>query len=63
MNYNEEISDIQSDMLNEMPPTYSKVKGNWLWEMFKSFSIKVYELLQLLTDTDSKVIVKALKNQ
>ena len=61
MNYNEEISDIQADMLNEMPSTYSKVKGNWLWEMFKAFSIKVYKLLQLLTDTADKLNVENLK--
>ncbi len=45
MNYNEEIADIQSDMLNEMPSEYSKVKGNWLWEMFKAFSVKIYDFL------------------
>ena len=61
MNYNEDISGIQSDMLNEMPSTYSKVKGNWLWEMFKAFSIKVYELLQLLTDTADKLNVENLE--
>ena len=58
MNYNEEISDIQSEMLNTMPSTYSIVKGNWLWEMFKVFSIKVHELLLLLTDTADKLNVK-----
>ncbi len=61
MNYNEEISNIQADMLNEMPDSYSKVKGNWLWEMFKAFSMKVYELLQLLTDTADKLNVENLK--
>ena len=61
MNYNEEISDIQADMLNEMPSSYSKVKGNWLWEMFKAFAIKIYELLQLLTDTAEKLNVEKLR--
>ncbi len=61
MNYNEEISDIQADMLNEMPSSYSKVKGNWLWEMFKAFAMKIYELLQLLTDTAEKLNVEKLK--
>lgn len=61
MKYNEEISDIQSDMLNQMPSTYSKVKGNWLWEMFKAFSIKIYEFLQLLTDTAAKMDIENLK--
>ncbi len=61
MNYTEEISDIQNDLLGEMPDTYSKVKGTWLWEMFKSFSIKIYELLQLLTDTAGKFNVEKLR--
>lgn len=61
MNYNEEISDIQSDLLNEMPSTYSKIKGCWLWEMFKAFAIKIFELLQLLNDTASKLNVENLQ--
>lgn len=61
MNYNEEISDIQSDLLNEMPNTYSKLKGTWLWEMFKAFAIKIFELLQLLTDTASKLNIENLQ--
>lgn len=61
MNYNEEISDIQSEMLSEMPAEYTKVKGNWLWEMFKAFAIKIYELLGLLTDTADKLDIEKLK--
>lgn len=61
MNYNEEISDIQADMLSEMPDTYSKIKGTWLWEMFKAFSLKIYELLQLLTDTSKKLNIENLQ--
>ncbi len=60
MKYNEEISDIQSDLLSKMPSSYSKVKGTWLWEMMKSYSIKIYELLQLLTDTSEKLNVENL---
>ena len=58
MNYNEEISDIQADMLNEMPSTYSKLKGTWLWEMFKAFAIKIVELLGLFTKTANKRNIK-----
>lgn len=61
MNYNEEISDIQSELLENMPDTYSKIKGTWLWEMFKSFAIKIFELLGLLTDTASKLNVENLQ--
>ena len=61
MKYNEEISDIHSDLLNEMPDTYSKVKGTWLWEMFKAFTLKIYELLKLLTDTAEKLNIEDLK--
>ncbi len=61
MNYNEELSNIQTDMLNEMPNTYSKLKGTWLWEMFKAFSLKIYELLQLLSDTSSKLNIENLQ--
>lgn len=61
MNYNEELSDIQSDMLNEMPNTYSKLKGTWLWEMFKAFAIKIFELLGLLTDTANKLNIENLQ--
>ena len=61
MNYNEELSDIQTDMLNEMPNTYFKLKGTWLWEMFKAFSLKIYELLQLLSDTSSKLNIENLQ--
>lgn len=61
MNYNEELSDIQADLLDEMPDTYSKIKGTWLWEMFKAFAIKLYELLQLLTDTAKKLNVENLQ--
>lgn len=61
MNYNEELSDIQIDMLNEMPNTYFKLKGTWLWEMFKAFSLKIYELLQLLSDTSSKLNIENLQ--
>jgi uncharacterized phage protein gp47/JayE len=61
MNYNEEISEIQSDMLSEMPSTYSKLKGTWLWEMFKAFAMKIYELLQLLTDTADKLNIENLQ--
>lgn len=61
MNYNEKLSDIQADLLDEMPDTYSKIKGTWLWEMFKAFAIKLYELLQLLTDTAKKLNVENLQ--
>ncbi len=61
MNYNEEISDIQSDMLNEMPSTYSKLKGTWLWEMLKAFAIKIFELLGLLSETANKLNIENLK--
>lgn len=61
MNYNEEISDIQNDLLDNMPSTYSKIKGCWLWEMFKAFSIKIFELLQLLTDTSKKLNIENLQ--
>lgn len=61
MNYNEKLSDIQNDLLNEMPESYSKIKGTWLWEMFKSFALKIYELLKLLTDTASKLNVENLQ--
>lgn len=61
MNYNEELSNIQADLLNGMPETYSKLKGTWLWEMFKAFAIKLYELLQLLTDTSKKLNVENLQ--
>ena len=61
MKYNEEISDIQADMLNEMPNTYSKLKGTWLWEMFKAFAIKIFELLGLLTETANKLNIENLQ--
>lgn len=61
MNYNEEISEIQADMLNEMPKTYSKLKGTWLWEMFKAFAIKIFELLGLLTETANKLNIENLQ--
>lgn len=61
MNYNDEINDIQQDLLDNMPDTYSKQKGNWLWEMFKSFAIKIYELLQLLIETSNKLNVENLQ--
>lgn len=61
MNYNEELSNIQSDMISEMPSTYSKMKGTWLWEMFKAFALKIYELLQLLTDTANKLNIENLQ--
>lgn len=61
MNYNEELSTIQADLLDEMPDTYSKIKGTWLWEMFKAFAIKIFELLGLITDTASKLNVENLQ--
>lgn len=61
MKYNEELTDIQNDMLSEMPSTYSKLKGTWLWEMFKAFAIKIFELLGLLTETASKLNIENLK--
>lgn len=61
MKYNEELTDIQNDMLSEMPSTYSKLKGTWLWEMFKAFAIKIFELLGLLTETAEKLNIENLK--
>lgn len=61
MNYNEELSNIQADLLDKMPDTYSKIKGTWLWEMFKAFAIKIFELLGLLTDTAKKLNVENLQ--
>ena len=61
MNYNEEISDIQEDLLENMPSTYSKIKGCWLWEMMKAFALKIYELLMLLTDTAGKLNIENLQ--
>jgi len=61
MNYDEEITDIQNDLLNEIPNTYSKIKGVWLWEIFKAFSLKIHELLQLLTSTAGKLNVDNLQ--
>lgn len=61
MNYNEDVSDIQSDMLNEMPSNYSKIKGTWLWELFKAFAIKIFDLLNLLTDTANKLNIENLQ--
>ena len=48
MKYDDELQDIQSDMLSEMPDSYSKIKGTWLWELFKAVAIKIYELLGLV---------------
>jgi len=59
--YDEELSDIQEGMLDEMPDRYSKIKGTWLWEMFKAFAIKIYELLELLTDTASKLDIENIE--
>lgn len=61
MKYNEEISDIQDDLLENMPSTYSKIKGCWLWEMMKAFALKIYELLMLLTDTAGKLNIENLQ--
>ena len=61
MKYNEELMDIQNDMLSEMPSTYSKLKGTWLWEMFKAFAIKIFELLGLLTETAEKLNIENLQ--
>lgn len=61
MNYDEEVSDIQSDLLAEMPDKYSKSKGTWLWEIFKAFSLKLYDLLSLLTDTAKKLNIENLQ--
>jgi len=61
MNYNESISDIQADLLGNMPDKYSKVKGTWLWEMTKAFSIELSEFLQLLSETSNKLNVDNLQ--
>lgn len=61
MNYNEEISDIRDELLDSMPNTYSKIKGTWLWEMFKAFAIKLSELLSLLTSTANKLSIENLQ--
>lgn len=61
MNYNEEISDIHEDLLENMPSTYSKIKGCWLWEMMKAFALKIYELLMLLTETAEKLNIENLQ--
>ena len=61
MKYDEELTDIQQDLLSEMPSTYSKLKGTWLWEMFKAFAIKIFELLGLLTETAEKLNIENLK--
>ncbi len=61
MDYNEEISDIRDELLDNMPSTYSKVKGCWLWEMMKSFALKIYDFLTLLTDTADKLNIENLK--
>ncbi len=61
MNYNEEVSDIQADMLSEMPSNYSKIKGTWLWELFKAFAIKIFDILNLLTDTANKLNIENLQ--
>lgn len=61
MNYDEEISDIQNDLLNEMPDKYSKVKGTWLWEIFKAFALKIHELLELLTSASDKLNIEKLE--
>lgn len=61
MDYSEEISDIQSELLSNIPETYSKVKGTWLWEMMKAYAIKLSELLELLTETADKLNIENLQ--
>nr|DAT63650.1 MAG TPA: Baseplate J like protein [Caudoviricetes sp.] len=61
MKYDDELQDIQSDMLSEMPDSYSKIKGTWLWELFKAVAIKIYELLGLVNDTASKLNIENLQ--
>ena len=61
MNYDDEVNNIHDDMLNEMPSSYSKIKGSWLWEILKAVAIKIYELLGLLNDTSQKLNIENLK--
>ena len=61
MDYNESVSDIQEDLLQNMPSTYSKQKGTWVWEMFKAFSLKLSDLLELLSDTAEKLNIENLQ--
>lgn len=61
MNYNEDVSDIQTELLENMPNTYSKIKGCWLWEIMKAFAIKLSELLALLTSTADKLNIENLQ--
>ena len=61
MNYDEKVSDIQTKLLENMPSKYSKIKGTWLWEMFKVFAMKIFDLLGLLSDTANKLNVENLK--
>ncbi len=61
MNYDESVSDVQAELLDNMPSAYSKIKGCWLWELMKSFAIKLCELLGLLSDTADKLNIENLQ--
>ena len=61
MDYNKDVSVILEELLNEMPNNYTKLKGTWLWEMFKAFSIKLHNSLELLTEVSNKFDIANLQ--
>lgn len=61
MDYNKNVSDILEELLNEMPNNYTKLKGTWLWEIFKAFAIKLHDSLELLTDVANKFDIENLQ--
>ncbi len=61
MDYNENVSDIQEEILSQMPDTYTKLKGTWLWEMSKAFSLKIRDSLAYLTEVANKFDITKLQ--
>lgn len=60
MNFNKNSNEILEEFLKEIPETYEKRKGYFLWDILKAISIKMKDTLQKLTFVASKLDVNNL---
>lgn len=60
MNFNKKSDEILEEFLQEIPDTYEKRRGYFLWDILKAISIKMKDTLQKLTFVASKLDVNNL---
>lgn len=58
MSYYQDANEIQEELLNYMSDDYSKIKGTWLWELFKAIACRLSDFTIELDNAANTLLAK-----